>query len=84
MRKRNCAICHSCCKMVEYTECSGCEVVTEDTRCNVLSGWFTVSQWQGKESVTKYDFCSLQCLRSWVESQIPTIPDVFIKAFEEE
>lgn len=84
MRKRNCAICYNCSRKVEYTECSGSGGVDEDTRCSVLSGWFSVSQWHGKEFVTHYEFCSLGCLRSWVESELPPIPDVFIKGFEED
>ena len=84
MQRKNHAICYSCCKQVEYTECSGSGVPPEETRCNVLSGWLSVTQWQGHESAIQYYFCSLLCLYNWVESQIPTIPDVFIKGFEEE
>ena len=84
MRKRNFAVCYSCCKKVEYTECSSSGILPEDARCNVLSGWLTVSQWQGMESVVHYDFCSFGCLHSWVEAQFPAIPKAFLKGFEEE
>ena len=84
MPRRDYAICHSCGKKAEYTECSGRGILPEDARCKVLSGWLTVSRWKGLESVEQYDFCSFGCLQRWVGAQVPTIPEVFLKGLEEE
>lgn len=81
-RKRNC-ICYSCGKKVEYSECSSRGAPPEDARCKMLSGWLTVSQWKGIEAVEQYDFCSISCLQKWVNTRVPTIPEAFLKAFEE-
>jgi len=84
MRKRNYAICHSCGKKMEYADCSDRRAPPENARCEVLKSWLTVSHWKGMYSVDHYDFCSFSCLQRWVESQIPKVPEVFLKAFEEE
>ncbi len=42
-----------------------------------------VSLWKGPELVEHYDFCSLHCLKVWIDSQIPEIPEAFLKAFQE-
>jgi len=84
MQKRNYTICQSCGKNLEYTDCSDRRAPPEDARCKVLSGWLSVSHWQGMEAVNHYDFCSFTCLQRWVESQIPKVPEVFLKALEGE
>lgn len=84
MVKKRTSICYSCGKKVEYTECSDRGVPPEDPRCRALSGWLTVSQWKGMESVDHYDSCSFSCLQRWVEVQVPRIPDTFLEAFREE
>lgn len=68
-------ICHSCGKEVENT--SG------EPPCEVLSGWVAVSQWHGRGDVSHYTFCSFTCLKSWVDTQAPKIPDVFLESFDE-
>ena len=78
------ATCYSCGKRVEYTPCSKRGVLPEDARCNVLSGWLTVSQWKGMGHVDHYDFCSFACLLRWVEAQVPQIPKTFLDAFQGE
>ena len=68
-------ICRSCGKRVEYS--------SEERPCEVLSGWLTVSQWKGLGAVEHYYFCSFSCLKRWADAQVPKIPEVFLKAFEE-
>lgn len=68
-------ICHSCGKTVEHTEA--------ERPCEVLNGWLMVSRWKGPKAVEHYNFCSLTCLKKWADAQIPQIPNVFLKAFEE-
>lgn len=68
-------ICHSCGKTVEHTEA--------ERPCEVLNGWLMVSRWKGPKVVEHYNFCSLTCLKKWADAQIPQIPNVFLKAFEE-
>ena len=68
-------ICHSCGKTVEYAP--------EERPCEVLSGWLTVSHWKGLGVVEHYNFCSSTCLKRWVDTQVPHVPEVFLKAFEE-
>ncbi len=71
---RGCFICHSCGKTVEHTK--------EERPCEVLNGWLMVSQWKGPETVEHYNFCSLICLKTWADTQVPQVPDVFLKAFK--
>jgi hypothetical protein len=52
--------------------------------CGVLIGWFIVSQWKGLGSVEQYIFCSLTCLKRWVDAQVPKIPETFLKSFRDE
>jgi hypothetical protein len=58
-------------------ECSG-----EERPCEVLNGWLMVSRWKGPGTVEHYHFCSLICLKTWTDAQVPQVPDVFLKAFE--
>jgi hypothetical protein len=67
-------VCHSC---GERVECAA-----KQRPCEVLDGWLMVSLWKGPEAVEHYNFCSLSCLRTWVDTQLPQIPDAFLKAFE--
>ncbi|MFP3976118.1 MAG: hypothetical protein ACLFVK_07850 [Dehalococcoidia bacterium] len=68
-------ICQSCGKEVE--DSSG------EPPCEVLKGWVTVSHWYGRGDVDHYTFCSFACLRSWVDAQVPQIPNIFLKSFDE-
>ena len=68
-------ICQSCSNRVEPS--------LEERPCEVLSGWLTVSQWKTLGVVEHYNFCSFTCLRKWVDTQVPQVPKVFLKAFEE-
>jgi hypothetical protein len=68
--------CHSCQTRVE---CSPGE-----PPCEVLRGWFTVTQWEGPGAVTHHYFCSLSCLKSWVSTALPEVPEAFLKSFGEE
>jgi hypothetical protein len=67
--------CHSCGKRVRYG--------TEERPCQVLNGWLMVSKWEGLRAVEHYNFCCFTCLKTWTDSQVPQIPAVFLKAFEE-
>jgi len=55
----------------------------EERPCDVLTGWLMLSLWKGPEKVEHYNFCSLVCLKIWLDTQVPKIPDVFLKAFKE-
>jgi hypothetical protein len=68
-------ICHSCGKTVEHRK--------DERPCHVLNGWLMVSQWKGPATVEHHNFCSLICLKRWMDTQIPKVPDVYLKAFEE-
>ena len=68
-------ICHSCGKQVRHC--------AEERPCEVLNGWLMVSQWEGPGAVQHYNFCCFTCLKTWTDSQVPQIPDVFLKAFDE-
>ncbi len=67
-------VCHSC---GERVECAA-----KQRPCEVLDGWLMVSLWKGPEAVEHYNFCSLNCLRTWVDAQLPQVPDAFLRAFE--
>ncbi|TEU15964.1 MAG: hypothetical protein E3I25_06100 [Dehalococcoidia bacterium] len=67
-------VCHSCGKTVEHTE--------EERPCQVLNGWLMVSRWKGPGTVEHYNFCSSVCLKRWTDTQVPQVPDVFLKAFD--
>jgi hypothetical protein len=75
MQKRH-FVCDFCGKVVEY--------IAGERPCDVLEGWFIVSQWRGLGLVDRYSFCSLSCIKSWVDARVPEIPEPFRKAFEEE
>lgn len=84
MNKKNFAICYNCLKKVEYTDCCDREPPPKDARCNSLVGWLAVSQWQGMHAVEHYDFCSFGCLQKWVNSQMPSVPNIFFQALGDE
>jgi hypothetical protein len=43
-----------------------------------------VSCWEGPGEVTQYNFCSLDCLKAWVDGELPDIPEVFLESFGED
>jgi len=50
--------------------------------CEVLIGWFIVSQWKiPGSSVEQHIFCSLTCLKRWVDDKVPEVPETFLKSF---
>ena len=78
------AICRFCGKHVAYTECSDEETAPENARCEILKGWLLVRQWKGMGLIDDYDFCSFDCLHKWVVSQLPKIPEEYLRAFDED
>jgi hypothetical protein len=52
--------------------------------CEVLSGWITVSRWEGLGSVDHYHFCSFSCLKEWAGTQTLVIPKAFLDVFKGE
>lgn len=78
------SVCASCGKKVEYADCSDEWPPPENSRCQALKGWFSVSKWIGMGSYDQYDFCSLDCLREWINEQMPKIPEGYLKTFENE
>jgi len=76
--------------MAELEESLCCHVCGEplecpegESPCHALEGWFTVSCWEGPGEVTQYSFCSLDCLKSWVDGEMPEVPQVFRESFGE-
>jgi hypothetical protein len=68
--------CHSCGKQIEYPR--------GEPPCQALGGWLTVSCWEGPGEVSHYNFCSLDCLKSWVDARLPTVPEIFLESFGED
>jgi hypothetical protein len=68
--------CHVCGKTLECPE--------GEPLCHVFKGWFTVTCWDGLGEVSQYSFCSLDCLKSWVEGETHGIPEVFLESFGED
>ena len=77
------ATCHSCGKSMDYVPCFEKRTLPKDARCNVLSGWLTVSQWKGVGYIDQYDYCSIDCLLTWVKAQLTQIPETFLDAFQD-
>ena len=69
-------MCHSCGKTVEF--------LPDQRPCEVLSDWVMVSRWKGVGTVEHHHFCCLACLQTWVNKQSPTVPEVFLRAFEDD
>ena len=72
---KNC-ICHSCGREVELDE--------GDKPCDILCGWLMLSCLKSAESIDRYSFCSLDCLKMWVDEQLTNIPEVFLESLGEE
>ncbi len=75
MIKRHC-VCHSCGRTTEFGQ--------DELPCKVLRGWLVLSSLKDVEVIDRYGFCSLGCLKKWVDSQAPQVPDIFLKSLEEE
>jgi hypothetical protein len=60
------------------------EFDNKEMPCEVLRGWLIVSYLKGIEEIDHHGFCSLSCLKRWVDSRAPEIPDVFIRSLEEQ
>ncbi len=52
--------------------------------CKVLKSWLMISHWYDVGVVDHYYFCSFQCLKSWADSQVPNVPDIFLNSFDED
>jgi hypothetical protein len=52
--------------------------------CEVLRGWFIISHLKGVESVEQKNYCSLDCLKRWLDSEFPDVPEVFLKSMEDQ
>jgi len=68
--------CHFCGKEMEYS--------SEEPPCEALRGWLTVSCWKGLGDVERYNFCSFSCLKSWADTQVPRVPQVFLESFKDD
>ena len=68
--------------------CNSCGIKVEcssgELPCEALEGWFTICRWEGPGAVSQYNFCSSSCLKSWVDAQVPKIPEVFLESFSED
>jgi hypothetical protein len=47
-----------------------------------LEKWFTLTYWEGIGAVNHYSFCSLDCLRAWLDKHHTQVPDVYLKSFD--
>lgn len=74
--KIRCVICRSCGRKEEFP--------LEEPLCKVLGGWLIVCHWKEPQSVDRYSFCSFGCLQRWLDTQVPRIPEVFLKSLGEE
>ena len=74
--KKGCFACHSCGTAVEYC--------AEEVPCAMLRGWVSIAYWKDVEKIERYNFCSISCLKTWLEAQITQIPDSFLKSFKED
>ena len=68
-----------------------CVSCNKETRClrgeplsKGLKGWITLAYWRERGQVTHYAFCSFSCMKSWLDSTVPSIPQVFLESFGEE
>ena len=72
----------------KYYTCLSCgkrlERSPEVPPCELLEGWLTISRWRGIGSVEHYSFCSLSCLKSWVDAHVTKVPKVFLESFLDE
>ncbi|MEE8205219.1 MAG: hypothetical protein V3T68_04115 [Dehalococcoidales bacterium] len=71
-----CCVCHTCSRKVEFN--------AKELPCEVLRGWLVVSHLKGVEAIDQHSFCSLSCLKRWVDSQAPAVPEVFIRSLDDE
>ncbi len=69
-------ICSTCGRKVGFSK--------ELAPCEMLIGWLTLAHWKGLSSVDHYNFCSLSCLKKWVNTKVPEIPRVFLDSFNDE
>jgi len=67
--------CHSCGNRVETPP--------GEPPCEALKDWLVVSNWKGAGEASHYSFCSFSCLKSWVDAQMPKIPEEFLEPFKE-
>jgi len=72
-------------RMVCYCHSCGREVECPPGKppCEGFKGWLTVACWKGAKAVEHYNFCSFGCLKSWVDTQVPKVPEVFLQSFKE-
>ncbi|MDY6912567.1 MAG: hypothetical protein SVM79_09440, partial [Chloroflexota bacterium] len=71
----NAVICHTCGKELRRS--------MERMPCEELVGWITVARWKGREAVDHNSFCSVDCMREWVDDLLPRVPKVFLESFDQ-
>ena len=68
--------------------CQSCGLKVElqpgEMPCQALKNWFVITRFQETEQIGRYSFCSLHCLKDWVESEMPRIPEIFLRSMDEE
>ena len=65
--------CSSCGRKVKFS--------VKEPPCEMLSGWLTVSRWEGLGYVNQNHFCSFTCLAKWAGTQTPEVPKAFLDVF---
>ena len=57
---------------------------SRDQPREALKSWVTVSYRLGPGISSHQYFCSLTCLKKWLDENVPTVPDIFLSAFKDE
>jgi hypothetical protein len=73
MKTQRSFFCDSCGKTID--------LYLGETVSGPYENWITVTAWEGMGAVGHHSFCSLECLKEWLESPVPRVPDVFLRAF---
>jgi len=76
LKEKKFVVCHSCGRRMR--------VPAGEPPCHFMGGWLTLTRWRHPHVVKQYNFCSLTCLKLWVDKELPEIPQVFLKSLEEE
>ncbi len=71
----------------KFIACHNCarekEIAGNLAPCQALAGWLTVHQWESG-APRHLQFCSLRCMKAWVDSQVTEVPEVFTRSFDDE
>ena len=69
---RRCQICHK-------TAVVDCKEDVSSSMC----GWIVLSMIHPCDNYDCFTFCSIDCLKTWINTQTASVPDVFEMSFKE-